>query len=134
MPGVHEYLGAHGAPQTPTDLTDHKIVIYGERSELLNKAPLNWLEVIGMPDGDHRKPVASINNINGVMRAIEAGMGLGVLPDYLAEGNPRLVRVLPDEEGPTYELYFVYPEELRNSKRIGVFRDFLIRKIDVARF
>jgi len=130
----HEYLGAHGAPQTPTDLTDHKIVIYGERSELLNKAPLNWLEVIGMPDGDHRKPVASINNINGVMRAIEAGMGLGVLPDYLAEGNPRLVRVLPDEEGPTYELYFVYPEELRNSKRIGVFRDFLIRKIDVARF
>jgi len=130
----HEYLAAHGVPQSPADLTDHKIVIYGERSELLNKAPLNWLEVIGMPDGEHRKPVASINNINGVMGAIEAGMGLGVLPDYLAEGNARLVRVLPDAEGPTYELYFVYPEELRNSKRIGVFRDFLIRKIDVARF
>ena len=28
---------------------------------------------------------------------------------------------------------FVYPEELRNSKRIAVFRDFLIRKVQESR-
>jgi DNA-binding transcriptional LysR family regulator len=40
-----------------------------------------------------------------------------------------LVRVLPELEGPRIDAFFVYPEELRNSKRIQVFRDFLIRKV-----
>jgi DNA-binding transcriptional LysR family regulator len=43
-----------------------------------------------------------------------------------------LTRVLPDVEEPHIDAYFVYPEELRNSKRIQVFRDFLIRKIAQA--
>ena len=40
-----------------------------------------------------------------------------------------LVKVLPDLAGPTIQAYFVYPEELRHSKRIAVFRDFLLQKI-----
>jgi DNA-binding transcriptional LysR family regulator len=40
-----------------------------------------------------------------------------------------LVRVLPELQGPRIDAYFVYPEELRNSKRIQVFRDFLLRKV-----
>jgi DNA-binding transcriptional LysR family regulator len=37
--------------------------------------------------------------------------------------------VLPQLEGPTFDAYFVYPEEMRASKRVRVFRDFLLRKI-----
>ena len=40
-----------------------------------------------------------------------------------------LVRILPEVPGPEVEAYFVYPEELRTSKRIAVFRDFLLRKV-----
>jgi len=32
-------------------------------------------------------------------------------------------------ESPEHDVYFVYPEELRQSARIAVFRDFLVRKI-----
>ncbi len=46
---------------------------------------------------------------------------------------PELVRVLPELTGPPVEAYFVYPEELRASKRISVFRDFLIRKVSETR-
>jgi hypothetical protein len=46
---------------------------------------------------------------------------------------PELVKVLPEVAGPTIEAYFVYPEELRSSKRIAVFRDFLIRKVAESR-
>ena len=37
-----------------------------------------------------------------------------------------LVRVLPQVELPEFETYFVYPPALKNSKRVGVFRDFLV--------
>ena len=130
----HEYLNEFGMPQSVDDLDNHQIVLYGEKSELPNKSPLNWLEVLGMPEGERRKPVCKINNINGVMRAVEAGMGLGVLPDYLAENNPRLVHVAPDFAAPSYDTYFVYPEAMRNSKRINVFRDFLVRKVNETKF
>jgi DNA-binding transcriptional LysR family regulator len=43
-----------------------------------------------------------------------------------AEG---LVRVLPDVKAPKVDVYFVYPEELRNSKRVAVFRDFLLARL-----
>ena len=35
----------------------------------------------------------------------------------------------PISRGPTFDAYFVYPEEMRASKRVGVFRDFLLRKL-----
>jgi DNA-binding transcriptional LysR family regulator len=47
----------------------------------------------------------------------------------MATDSPNLVRVLPELQGPRIDAYFVYPEELRNSKRIQVFRDFLLRKV-----
>ncbi len=127
--GSQAYLREHGTPKTPADLDDHKIVTYGKYTELPNADPVNWLEELGRDSGDRRKPVLSINNIYGVMLAVESGLGLGSLPDYLTRDNDKLVRVLPDLDGPTYDTYFVYAEELRKSKRIGVFRDFLVRKV-----
>jgi DNA-binding transcriptional LysR family regulator len=63
-----------------------------------------------------------------MLRAAESGLGIATLPDYLAR-NRSLVRVLPQIEGPSFTAYFVYPEELRNSKRVAVFRDFLLEKV-----
>ena len=42
---------------------------------------------------------------------------------------PNLVEVLPDLRGPSFDAYFVYPEELRHSKRIAVVRDFLVQEV-----
>ena len=35
----------------------------------------------------------------------------------------------PPIKGPNTDVYFIYPLELRNSKRINVFKDFIMRKI-----
>ena len=45
-----------------------------------------------------------------------------------------LVRIMPDIEGPQVPAYFVYPEELRHSKRITVLRDFLIQEVALTQF
>jgi len=125
--GSRRYLERHGAPATASDLDDHALIVYGPGAP----APLrnvNWIIKAG-PTHRLREPVLRINNIYGILNAVESGVGLAALPDYLVRGRPDLVRVLPDLEGPNFVTYFVYPEELRDSVRIGVFRDFLISKV-----
>jgi DNA-binding transcriptional LysR family regulator len=44
-------------------------------------------------------------------------------------GNQDLVTILPEVKQPKVDVFFVYPEELRNSKRVAVFRDFLLARL-----
>jgi len=123
------YLQKYGAPQDPSELDNHKIISYGRPTGMPNPAPLNWLEFLGREETDPRVSSLSVNNIYGVLQAVESGLGLGALPDYLVQDSTRVVRLFPDMDGPTFDIYYVYPEELRNSKRISVFRDFLLKEI-----
>jgi DNA-binding transcriptional LysR family regulator len=123
----------HGMPATPEDLDDHRVIVYGHDSS--PPVPdVNWLLRLGRPANDLRQPSLTVNNVYAIMRAIQSGSGLGALPDFMAQNNDELVRVLPDLDGPRIDAYFVYPEELRASKRISVFRDFLLRKVAESRF
>jgi DNA-binding transcriptional LysR family regulator len=127
-----DYLKKHGTPQRPEDLDHHRLIVYGDES----RAPvsnINWLLEAGVKPGRERRPILQVNNTYGIFRAVASGLGLAALPDYMAVEAPDLVRVLPELTGPPVEAYFVYPEELRTSKRISVFRDFLIRKVNETR-
>jgi len=125
-----EYLKVHGMPKISEDLDDHHLVTFGEevgdQTDLL--PALNFLQGAGAK-GNRRKPVLQVNNIYGIYRAVRSGVGIGALPDYFTEGSPNLVHILPELESPETDVYFVYPEELKQSARIAVFRDFLVRKI-----
>ena len=90
---------------------------------------MRWPSAPEAADGATPRPaVIEVNTIYGVMKAVEAGMGIAALPDYVARENTKLVRVLPDLDGPDFEVFFVYPSELRGSRRIAAFRDFLIEQ------
>jgi len=56
-------------------------------------------------------------------------LGIGVMPDYITEEFPHLVRVLPDVESGEVPVFLAYPEELRHSKRVAAFRDFVMEEI-----
>ena len=82
---------------------------------------LNWVLTAGSSEEEARAPrVASlsINNVFGMLRAAESGLGLASLPDYLGFSSSALQRVLDHAEGPSFTAYFVYPEELKTSKRV----------------
>jgi len=126
--GAAEYLEAAGTPKQPEDLDRHDLIIYGEGTP--TPVPqVNWILQLGMQSGSVRKPVLRVNNIFGIYRACRSGLGLAGLPDYAVPDGTNLRRVLPDTQGPSFRAYFVYPEELRHSKRVAVFRDFLLRKV-----
>jgi DNA-binding transcriptional LysR family regulator len=126
-----EYLDRVGAPETTTDLDGHAIVHYGP-PHLAPIPNLDWAAKIGRPDGEAPRPaVIEVNTIYGVMKVVQAGLGVAGLPDYVARENPLLKRILPEVEGPAFEVFYVYPSELRGSRRIAAFRDFLVAEAKV---
>jgi DNA-binding transcriptional LysR family regulator len=68
-----------------------------------------------------------------VLQAVLNHLGVGVLPDYVIEDFPSIVRVLPEEESAEIPVFLAYPEELRQSKRISAFRDFVTEEIIARR-
>jgi DNA-binding transcriptional LysR family regulator len=126
----HTYLEDAPPLRDPGDLDRHRLIAYGTEATPPPVPSLNWVLVAGREDaGSPRSASLFINNVYGMLRAAERGLGVASLPDYLCSTSTRLARVLPDLEGPTFDAYFVYPEEMRASKRVRVFRDFLLRKI-----
>ncbi len=81
-----------------------------------------------------RVVVLRVNNVYGIFRAVESGLGIASLPDYLAREVDQARDGPADLNVRTTDVYFTYPEELRHSKRIAVFRDFLLRKVAETRF
>jgi DNA-binding transcriptional LysR family regulator len=122
------YIKRHGAPKSIEDLDNHAILVYGAAVPQ-PLADVNWLLNKTADLSKQRKPIFTVNNIYALMLAVESGLGVAALPDYVARGNTKLIQVLPDYAGPTFDTYFVYPEELRDTKRIAVFRDFMLRKV-----
>jgi len=127
------YIKKHGMPMSVEELDRHQIVVYGED----NRPPVpdvNWLLRLGTVGERTRHAALTVNNVYAIMRATQSGIGLAALPEFMVAGTNNLVRVLPELEGPRIDAYFVYPEELRKSKRIQVFRDFLLRKVAEAEY
>ena len=129
--GSRSYLERHGIPQTYEELDQHRLIAYGE-DQGLPLAALNWVLTAGREEDEvaaPRIPSLTVNNVFGMLRAADTGLGLASLPDYLVSAGHSLQRVLDHLEGPTFTAYFVYPEELKTSKRVSVFRDFLLEKV-----
>ena len=123
----HDYLAENGTPADIADLDKHKVITFGEPVPS-HLGDINFIERLGRPESNPRRPVMKVNAINGMMQAARAGIGIAMLPDYVVENETSLQQILTDIEIPAYETYFVYPPALKSSKRVGVFRDFIVGK------
>lgn len=122
-----DYLKKRGTPRDILDLDNHEIMTYGQPAPNY-LSEINWLQAVGRDGAGPRQPVLRVNNVHALKRAVQNGIGIAILPDYIVEPGNNLVQLLPDADLPEFIAYFVYPEELRNSARVNVFRDFLLAK------
>lgn len=122
-----EYLKRHGQPRTLEDLDAHRILAYtGDTPHLF--ASISALPTLGREPKKPRTIALNVNNMTALLRAVEAGVGIAILPDYLIAENSGLVRLLPQTDMPELDCYLVYPEEMKSVARVQVFRDFLVSK------
>jgi len=122
-----EYLKRSGTPRSPQDLDHHRIMVLGGNAPNYLQ-DVHWLTKLGRDGKEPRVPWFVINNVLGLLRACQRGLGIAMLPDYLVEEDGGLVQLFGDVDGVAFEAYFVYPEELKSVARIQVFRDFLVAK------
>jgi DNA-binding transcriptional LysR family regulator len=116
-----EYLSEHGTPETIEDLVRHRLICQNPRSAQVNASSTLVKELLA----NDVPPLLTVNNYYGVLQGVLHGLGIGVLPDYLARDFSNLIHVIEDVESVEVPVFLAYPEELRHSKRIAAFRDFV---------
>jgi len=131
--GSTEYLKKHGIPKTAKDLDKHRLIVFGE--EFRPTMPQSqWLLTADADPAKPRRPALRENSVLGIFQSMRSGLGLAIVPDYMTEKASDIVRVLPEFEGGAVDGFFVYPEALRHSARVGVFREFLLQKVAETNF
>ncbi len=115
------YLAKKSAPQRVEDISGHRLICQNPQSAQVG-AGANLVQFLMTHD---IQSTLTVNNYFGVLQAVLHDLGIGVLPDYLTHDFPELVRILPDIESVEVPVFLAYPEELRQSKRIAAFRDFV---------
>jgi len=126
--GSNRYLEKFGMPKNISDLSKHKFISFGRGAPSPVYNP-DWALKLGTRDGKKRKTIMKVNSVMGLLLAVETGVGLAALPEYLVSNSSNVIKVLPNSEGPITEAHFVYPQSLKNTARIQAFRNFLFSKI-----
>jgi len=122
-----EYLKRMGTPHSHEDLDEHHLLVMGGSiPQYLQNT--RWLVEVARNGKGPRSPHLVINNIIGILRACQAGLGIAMLPDYIVEEDGGLVQLFGETETIALDAFFVYPEELKSVARVQAFRDFLVSK------
>jgi len=119
------YLEAHGTLETMADISRHRLICQNTTSFQVSAGASLVQDLLSYDP----KSLLTVNNYYGVLQSVRNDLGIGVLPDYLTVDFPEIVRVLPDVESTEVPVFLAYPEELRSSKRISAFRDFVMEEI-----
>ena len=123
----NEYIKRFGRPKSLGELDKHRIMTYGGPMPSPFKE-MNWLEMAGRDGQGPREPALRINSLVALREAVAQGLGIAVLPDYLAKDYPRIHLILDDIDMPVFDVFFVYPEDLKDTARVNAFRDFVVAK------
>jgi DNA-binding transcriptional LysR family regulator len=115
------YLAANGTPKRMEDMSEHRLICQNTESDQVG-AGLQLVKELLLHDV---RSLLTVNNYFGVLQGVLHNLGIGVLPDYLTQDFPDLVLVMPEVESADVPVYLAYPEELRQSKRVAAFKDFV---------
>jgi DNA-binding transcriptional LysR family regulator len=129
--GSPAYLKKHGRPNHPLQLADHACLgyTYAIGPETWRFTTTDGKSASVRPSGPLR-----VNNGDAMMPALIAGIGLGVLPEFIvreALADRRLQRLLPEWTLASGAVYWLTPPGGPRPKRVDVLRDFLMSKLSL---
>lgn len=123
------YLAQHGMPHKVKDLKNHTLIAYPDQSLVPYKNP-NWLlERSGITLDSGNERLILINSISTIHSAVKGGLGIATLPRFMVKNDPNIKEIMTDLRSESVDMYFVYPEERRHSKKFNTFRDFVIDRL-----
>ena len=125
------YLERLGAPETTGDLPDgHTLIGFSATVPLPYPGANALFRLAGVDPAQGDPHLLTTNSVSASAALARGGYGIAALPLFMAGGDSGLVHVLPQAEIPPAQMYFVYPEVRRHSRRIELLRDFLLGLLD----
>ncbi len=94
----------------------------GYDDRLLHVPEMQWLLGIAT----ERQLMIRSNGLRAVVQAVASGLGLGILPCFLADSRPDLQRLSGPEPVLTRELWLLTHAEMRDVPRIRAVSDWLL--------
>ena len=117
-----DYADRHGVPHTREELATHPFIGGGGGVWEPYQA---WLRQYGLEDS----VVMQYDTASGLLAGVRAGMGLTILPAFLADREPDLIRCIPPKAEDTTGLWLLTQERLRRVPRIRIVLDFLAAEL-----
>lgn len=131
--GSKSYFKKHGRPKNAGELKNHRLLAFpdGLPGPFANH---NWLLDAAQIDTKSNQNLLLMNSMYGIYIAARTGAGIAVLPDYLIHADNDLEPILPDLRRPDVDMYFIFAEERKNSKRINALREFVLENVELTKF
>lgn len=123
--GARDYVATHGPITRREQLAQQRWVGYIE--DLMWTGELDYLAEIA----PGVVPQVRISNIISQVQAVAAGVGLGVLPCFLARREASLVRLLPEDIALTRSYWLLTHADARQLARVQVVAEFIERRLAV---
>lgn len=120
-----EYLQRYGEPRPGEAFAGHRLVAYA-RGLLRQQTNTFCGESIG-----NAMIAMEVNSGLMMLEAVANGLGIGELPNHLAEETPRLVRIWPKRED-SYDIWLVMHADLHRTARVRAVADAIIESFAQA--
>ena len=115
------YLQRHGTPLALEDLHRHAVI--GPAGRLVDTRIPEWL-------GDAANSEAlACNSMLGVAAAVEAGLGIGILPHYMASPERKLQRLPPGIFEAVLDVWLLVHPHTHGAAKMQAVIDFLVREL-----
>ena len=124
-----EYAALRGVPQTLEELSSHRLICQNPTTPQVSAGAVLSQSLLTR----HVSATLLVNSYFGVLQGVLSHVGVGILPDYMETEAPHLIRAMPDVESAEVPVFLAFPEELRSSRRIAAFRDFVVEEIQSLR-
>lgn len=125
-----DYLARRGMPRHPSDLAEHNCVRQG------HPRPVSaW--IFAGPEGMVKVDIdgnAVVSGSEAVRELLLAGLGFGILPDFMVDADlaaGRLLHLLPDytPRARYSNLYALYPPSRQGNPKVRAFIDWLLERM-----
>ncbi len=123
------YLERRGAPGSSADLSEHEALVYWRNNQVF---PWQLRRPDGTPFDCRVSWRLKFDNLEAIVDAALAGMGIAHLPDWLIEeplASGRLVPLLVDEGASEIETSLVWPDRDYMPMRLRMTIDALVRSL-----
>jgi DNA-binding transcriptional LysR family regulator len=105
------------------DIATHRFITYVP--DLIYAPELDYSSHLNLPG----QVTFSTTSLLGQVRAVAAGVGIAVIPDYIATVESRLVKVLEAEVVLEHDFWLIVRPELVRVARVRAVMDFIIEQV-----